>query len=97
MAELPRQITRASTFLAGLAEDVPRHLGHTPALITFPMRDTAFRPAQVLPRLRRALPAAAVVELHNAGHFFVEDAPDEVGEAIATHFSGRSTASSSAR
>ncbi len=89
VAELPRQIRRATPFLARLAEEVPRRFGDTPALITFPMRDTAFRPAEVLPRLLSALPEAAVVKLPNAGHFFVEDAPDEVAQAIAAHFPHR--------
>jgi haloalkane dehalogenase len=89
VAELPRQIRRATPFLVRLAEEVPRRFGDTPALIIFPMRDTAFRPAEVLPRLLSALPEAAVVKLPNAGHFFVEDAPDEVAQAIAAHFPHR--------
>jgi haloalkane dehalogenase len=86
VAELPRQIRSATPFLARLAEEVPRRLGDTPALITFPMRDSAFRPAEVLPRLRSALREAVVVELPRAGHFIVEDAPDEVAQAIAARF-----------
>ena len=86
VAELPRQIVAATPFLAVLSEAVPRELGAKPALITFPMRDGAFRPGEVLPRLRGAFTDVTVVELENAGHFFVEDAPGEVADAVAARF-----------
>ena len=86
MAELPRQIVAATPFLADLAESVPRLLGAKRALITFPMRDAAFRPNEVLPRLRTSFSDANVVELEDAGHYFVEDAPDEVAAAVAARF-----------
>ena len=86
VAELPRQIVRATPFLADLAESVPRELGGKRALITFPMRDTAFRPGDVLPRLRGSFLDVVVVELENAGHYFVEDAPDEVAAAVVERF-----------
>jgi haloalkane dehalogenase len=89
VAELPRQIVRATPFLAGLAESVPRELGAKPALITFPMRDTAFRAKDVLPRLRSAFRDVTVVQLENAGHYFVEDAPHEVAAAVVDRFSSR--------
>ena len=88
VAELPRQIRKAHAFLAELAESVPRDLGGKRVLITFPMRDAAFRPRDVLPRMRSAFPQARVVELQNAGHYFVEDAPDEVAAAVAQDFGG---------
>ena len=50
------------------------------------MRDAAFRPDAVLPRMLSAFSDALVVKLENAGHFFVEDAPDEVAAAIASRF-----------
>ena len=86
VAELPRQIVAATPFLAELADSVPGKLGGKPALITFPMRDTAFRPDDVLPRLRSSFSDATVVELDDAGHYFVEDAPDEVAGAVADRF-----------
>jgi haloalkane dehalogenase len=86
VAEFPRQIVRARAFLQRLAEDVPRTLGAKPTLITFPMGDAAFRPGQVLPRLRSAFAEAVVVELPDANHFFVEDAPDEVADAVVARF-----------
>ena len=86
VAELPRQIIRPAPFLAELAEDVPRKLGRNRVLITFPMRDSAFRPDQVLPRMRHAFADALLVELPHAKHFFVEDAPAEVARAVAARF-----------
>ena len=86
IAELPGQIVKATPFLAELAESVPRELGGKRALITFPMRDTAFRPGDVLPRLRSSFADATVVELADAGHYFVEDAPEEVAAAVVARF-----------
>ena len=86
VAELPRQIVKATPFFADLAEAVPGALGAKRALITFPMRDTAFRPREVLPRLRSSFSDVTVVELDDAGHYFVEDAPNEVAAAVADRF-----------
>ena len=89
VAELPRQIVAATPFLADLARSVPRLLGAKRALITFPMRDAAFRPDDVLPRLRSSFSDVTVVELRDAGHYFVEDAPDEVAAAVVDRFAAR--------
>ena len=86
VAELPRQITAATPFLAELAESVPRRLGHKRVLVTFPMRDVAFKAGDVLPRMREAFSDIEIVELPDAKHYFVEDAPDEVARAIAARF-----------
>ena len=86
VAELPRQIVKATPFLADLAESVPRQLGAKRALIMFPMRDDAFRAAEVLPRLHSSFSDVTVVELEDAAHYFVEDAPDEVAAAIVERF-----------
>jgi haloalkane dehalogenase len=86
VAELPRQITRAASFLDDLSEAVPHTLGFKRALITFPMRDSAFPARSVLPRMRQAFSDVRVVELPSARHFFVEDAPQEVAAAIVERF-----------
>ncbi len=83
------QIVRATPFLADLAESVPRELGTKRVLITFPMRDAAFRPDDVLPRLRSPFSDTTVVELERAGHYFVEDAPNEVAAAVTDRFPSR--------
>jgi haloalkane dehalogenase len=86
VAEFPRQIVRSRDLLEHLAEDVPRVLGGKRTLITYPMADAAFRPGSVLPRMRSAFTDAVVVELPDASHYFVEDAPDVVAAAIAARF-----------
>jgi haloalkane dehalogenase len=88
VAEFPRQIVGATPLLAELAEAVPQKLGRKRALITYPMRDRAFRPRDILPRLRDAFSDVTVVELPDANHYFVEDAPDEVASAVIARFSG---------
>ena len=65
---------------------MPRELGAKRVLITFPMRDSAFRPNEVLPRLCSLFSDVTVVELANAGHYFVEDAPHEVAAGVADPF-----------
>ena len=89
VAELPRQIAAAAPLLAELEKAVPRELGAKPTLITYPMRDAAFRPHEILPRFRGTFSHATVVELEGAGHYFVEDAPDEVAAAVAKRFGSR--------
>lgn len=86
VAELPKQIVEATSFLAGLEHDVPRKLSDKPVVITFPMRDRAFPAASVLPRMRETFPNARITELPDAKHFFVEDAPHEVATAIVEQF-----------
>jgi haloalkane dehalogenase len=86
VAEFPRQIVKASRLLAELGHAVPERLGTIPTLITYPMQDAAFRPNDTLPLMRAAFRQAEVVELTEAKHYFVEDAPDEVAGAIASRF-----------
>jgi haloalkane dehalogenase len=64
-------------------------LGGKRVLITYPMRDSAFRPKQVLPRMRGGCRDVRVVELPDARHYFVEDAPDAVADAIVDRFAPR--------
>jgi haloalkane dehalogenase len=86
VAELPRQIVRATPFLGELAKSVPGRLGDKRVLITYPMRDPAFPARAVLPRMRQAFRDARVVELPNAKHYFLEDASDDVAAAIVERF-----------
>ena len=88
VAELPRQIVAARPWLAELVTAVPRELGTKPTLVTFPLRDVAFPAKTVLPRMRATFSDLEVVELPRAKHFFVEDAPSEVADAIARRFGG---------
>jgi haloalkane dehalogenase len=86
VAELPKQITKAKPLLAALENDVRRELAATRTLITFPMQDRAFPASTVLPRMRGIFSDVQVTELPNAKHFFVEDAPHEVSNAIIERF-----------
>lgn len=88
VAELPRQIVAARPWLADLAAAVPRALGDKRVLVTFPLRDVAFPAKTVLPRMRAAFSDLEIVELPRARHFFAEDAPDAVAEAIGRRFGG---------
>lgn len=65
---------------------MPRDLGDKQVLITYPMRDAAFRAKDVLPRMRSAFRDVRVVELPEAKHYFVEDAPAEVADAVVDRF-----------
>ena len=89
VAELPRQIVAARPWLADRAEAVPRELGTTRVLVTFPLRDIAFPAHTVLPRMRAAFSDLEVVELPRAKHFFAEDAPGDVAAAIGRRFHPR--------
>jgi haloalkane dehalogenase len=86
VAEFPRQIVAATPWLRDLAAAVPRELGAKRTLITWPLRDLAFRAGRMLPRFREAFRDVEVVELAEARHYFVEDAPDDVVHAIRERF-----------
>lgn len=86
VAEFPRQIVAASPWLAELEEAVPRELGGKRVLITWPMKDPAFQAKRFLPRVRDTFSEARVVELPAAKHYFQEDAPEEVAQAIRERF-----------
>jgi haloalkane dehalogenase len=66
--------------LAALETELPK-LAELPALLVWGMKDWCFRP-DCLRRLQRVWPAARSVEIADAGHYVLEDAPQEVLEAI---------------
>lgn len=86
VARMPREILGAGAFLDQLARDVPAKLGSKPALIVWGMKDFAFRPAQMIPRMRSTFPDHVVVELPHASHFIQEDAPEAIATAIIERF-----------
>ncbi len=86
VAELPRQIVAATDWLDTLESRVPERLFDRPSLITWPMRDRAFRAKTMVPRIRAAFADTRLVELPRASHFFQEDAPNEVVRAVAARF-----------
>ena len=86
VAELPKQILAALPLLQRLEHEVPTTLGAKPALIAWGMKDFAFKPAAMIPRMRAAFADHEVVELPDANHFMQEDAPDRIAAAISARF-----------
>ena len=86
VAEYPRQIRLARAWLAELEPRVRRELRHKRVLITWPMRDTAFRYRSNAPRMRAAFDDVEEVRFQDAKHYFQEDVSGEVAEAILRRF-----------
>ncbi|MGK8503478.1 haloalkane dehalogenase [Nocardia asiatica] len=86
LAVTPGQIRAARPLLERLARDVPALLGDKPTLLTWGMRDMAFRPNTCIPRMRATFADLEVVELPHARHFIQEQAPDAITAAIAKRF-----------
>lgn len=86
VAEMPRQILAARPLLERLAREVPAKLGSKPALFVWGMKDFAFKPKRILPRLQATFPDHIVVELPNAKHYIQEDAPGQIADAISRRF-----------
>jgi haloalkane dehalogenase len=79
---LARALDGSRDFYARLLAGAER-LADRAALIVWGMKDAAFRP-RLLARWRALLPAAAVVELPDAGHWPHEEAPGDVLAAMTT-------------
>jgi haloalkane dehalogenase len=80
VAVFPREILASAPFLT----EVERGLGRVadrPALLTWPDRDPAFRGPERR-RWEETFPDHRTVILEGAGHYFQEDAPEEVVAAI---------------
>jgi haloalkane dehalogenase len=86
VARMPKEILAAQPLLQRLACDVPATLGSKPALLVWGMKDFAFRPQQMLPRMRSTFPDHVVVELPEANHFIQEDEPEAIAGAIIERF-----------
>lgn len=86
VARMPRQIREARPLLGRLEREVPERLGGKPALIVWGMEDFGFRPRACIPRMRVSFRDVELVELPRAKHYIQEDAPAEIGDAIARRF-----------
>ncbi|WP_072689856.1 haloalkane dehalogenase [Rhodococcus marinonascens] len=86
VAEMPKQLLAARPMLERLSRDVPTLLGTKPALIVWGMKDFAFKPKHMIPRVQAAFPDHVLVELPDAKHFSQEDAPDRIADAIVQRF-----------
>ncbi|KAA1251873.1 haloalkane dehalogenase [Mycobacterium simiae] len=86
VARMPKEILAAGPLLSRLAREVPSKLGTKPALFVWGMKDFAFRPGLMLPRMRATFPDHVLVELPHAKHFIQEDEPDRIAAAIVDRF-----------
>jgi haloalkane dehalogenase len=68
-----------------------RDLKRFPALLVWGMQDWCFRP-ECLRRFQQAWPAAETLEISDAGHYVMEDAPEETLERIANFLGDRQAA-----
>jgi haloalkane dehalogenase len=50
------------------------------------MKDVAFQPKRLLPRMQATFPGNLTVELPHARHYIQEDAPREIAQAITRRF-----------
>ncbi|MEO1615023.1 MAG: alpha/beta fold hydrolase [Planctomycetota bacterium] len=73
--------------LVELEEGLPT-LADLPSLLVWGMQDWCFRP-ECLHRFQQVWPEATTVEIPDAGHYVMEDAPDEVLAAIETFLESR--------
>jgi haloalkane dehalogenase len=78
---LPKQIIASSPWLAKLWDGVAA-LKRQPKLIVWGMKDIAFREKE-LKRWEQAFPEARAIRLSGVGHYVQEEAPDELGRAVA--------------
>jgi haloalkane dehalogenase len=53
-----------------------------PMLLLWGMKDKFFPAETMIPKWQAAFPQAKLVKLENSGHFFQEEAPQEVSKAI---------------
>ncbi len=71
-------------------------LASYPSLLVWGMQDWCFRP-ECLHRFQKAWPNAHTVEIPDAGHYVIEDAPEETLSAIASFLASSEPPTSDAR
>lgn len=86
IAEFPRQLNAAASWLISVHERSKNRLAGKPALLVWGMRDIAFPPGDFVPRIRGVFDISGVVELENAKHYTPEDEPNEIADAIRAYF-----------
>jgi len=80
VAELPRQLTEATPWLADLADEIRDHLANVPVLLAWGIDDVGF-PRHFMERFRDEFNLVTIRRL-DAKHYIQEDAPGEIAEAI---------------
>lgn len=86
VAEFPRQLVSAASWLGELRRAVVQSLAEKPLLLTWGMEDPAFRPS-LMDRFRADFLDVRTVPL-DARHFIQEDAPGEMAAAIEEFLGG---------
>jgi haloalkane dehalogenase len=82
IAEFPKQILDAGPWLAKLERRVRDNLVAKPMVLVFGRKDRALASNGVIARWRQTFPDAIYMDLPDAGHYFQEDAPDVVIDAV---------------
>jgi haloalkane dehalogenase len=77
----PKQIIASTPWLGQLWGRIAV-LKDKPTLFVWGMKDVAFREKELL-RWQSALPNSRTVRLPTVGHFVAEEAPEELGDAVA--------------
>lgn len=85
----PKQIVAATPWLAQLWSRIAV-LEDKPTLFVWGMKDVAFREKELL-RWQKALPNSDTVRLPTVGHFIPEEAPEELGRAVAAFLAGQTS------
>ena len=80
VAEFPRQLMEASSWLGNLEDEVRDKLSNVPLLLTWGLHDIAF-PRPYMERFREDFRLARVHRLE-AKHYIQEDAPGDIAGAI---------------
>ena len=82
IAEFPKQILDAEPWLTELERRVRDNLVGKPIVLVFGRKDRALASEGVIARWRRTFADAMYVDLPDAGHYFQEDAPEAVIDAV---------------
>ncbi len=86
IAEFPRQIRAARSWLTELEQRVKATLTDRPIVLVQGQKDPAFGSKRSLDRWRSTFPDHRLVLLPEAGHYIQEDAPEPIVEAIIDRF-----------
>ena len=89
IAEFPRQLRAAGPWLAELERRVHETLTDRPIVLIQGRKDPAVGRDSVLQRWQDTFPDHRVVVLPEAGHYFQEDAPEAVVDAIIDRFGAK--------
>jgi haloalkane dehalogenase len=85
VAEMPKQIPPRGRCWRSWPRRA-RHAGRQASTAGVGMKDFAFKPKALLPRMQATFPRNVTVGLPRAKHYIQEDAPGEIAQAIVKRF-----------